>query len=49
MDPVSAVWWPSRRSQSAQRSWFATSVQAGFEIWNGGTGLKINQFAVGAQ
>lgn len=33
----------------AQRSWYITSVQAGFEIWNGGTGLKINQFAVGAQ
>jgi hypothetical protein len=33
----------------AQRSWYVTSVQAGFEIWNGGVGLKINQFAVGAQ
>lgn len=33
----------------AQRSWYVTSVQAGFEIWNGGSGLKINQFAVGAQ
>ncbi|HVY31508.1 MAG TPA: cellulose binding domain-containing protein [Polyangiaceae bacterium] len=33
----------------AQRAWYITSVQAGFEIWNGGTGLKINQFAVGAQ
>lgn len=33
----------------AQRSWYITSVQAGFEIWNGGAGLKINQFAVGAQ
>jgi hypothetical protein len=26
-----------------------TSVQAGFEIWNGGAGLKINQFAAGVQ
>jgi hypothetical protein len=33
----------------AQRAWYITSVQAGFEIWNGGTGLKINEFAVGAQ
>lgn len=33
----------------AQRAWYITSVQAGFEIWNGGAGLKINQFAVGAQ
>lgn len=33
----------------AQRSWYITSVQAGFEIWNGGTGLKVNEFAVGAQ
>ncbi len=33
----------------AQRSWYITSVQAGFEIWNGGTGLKIDRFAVGAQ
>ncbi|HYP89637.1 MAG TPA: hypothetical protein VEQ59_15825, partial [Polyangiaceae bacterium] len=33
----------------AQRSWYVTSVQAGFEIWSGGTGLKINEFAVGAQ
>ena len=32
-----------------QRSWWITSVQAGFEIWNGGTGLLINRFAVGAQ
>jgi hypothetical protein len=33
----------------AQRSWYVTSVQAGFEIWNGGTGLAIQEFSVGAQ
>jgi hypothetical protein len=33
----------------AQRSWYITSVQAGFEIWNGGTNLRVNSFSVGAQ
>ncbi|WP_214103887.1 GH12 family glycosyl hydrolase domain-containing protein [Acrocarpospora catenulata] len=28
----------------AQRSWYLTSVQAGFEPWIGGTGLTINSF-----
>ncbi len=29
----------------AQNSWYLTSIQAGFEIWQGGTGLKINSFS----
>jgi chitodextrinase len=28
----------------AQRSWYMTSVQAGFEPWVGGTGLTVNSF-----
>jgi chitodextrinase len=28
----------------AQRSWYLTSVQAGFEPWVGGTGLAVNSF-----
>jgi hypothetical protein len=31
----------------AQRSWYLTSVQAGFEPWVGGTGLAVDDFAVG--
>jgi hypothetical protein len=30
----------------AQRSWYLTSVQAGFEPWVGGTGLAVDDFAV---
>ncbi|MBP2707843.1 cellulose binding domain-containing protein [Microbispora sp. RL4-1S] len=29
----------------AQRSWYLTSVQAGFEPWVGGTGLAVNNFS----
>lgn len=29
----------------AQSGWYLTSIQAGFEIWQGGTGLKVNSFA----
>ncbi|HEY7483105.1 MAG TPA: cellulose binding domain-containing protein [Streptosporangiaceae bacterium] len=29
----------------AQRSWYMTSVQAGFEPWVGGTGLAVNTFS----
>ncbi|MEV0354045.1 cellulose binding domain-containing protein [Nonomuraea sp. NPDC050680] len=29
----------------AQRSWYLTSVQAGFEPWVGGTGLAVNAFS----
>ncbi|MDA0647631.1 MULTISPECIES: GH12 family glycosyl hydrolase domain-containing protein [Nonomuraea] len=29
-----------------QRSWYLTSVQAGFEPWVGGAGLAVNSFAV---
>lgn len=31
-----------------QRSWYLTSVQAGFEPWIGGTGLKVNSFSYSA-
>ncbi|MGW3352065.1 GH12 family glycosyl hydrolase domain-containing protein [Nonomuraea rubra] len=30
-----------------QRSWYLTSVQAGFEPWIGGTGLAVNSFSFG--
>jgi hypothetical protein len=30
----------------AQRSWFLTSIQAGFEPWVGGAGLAVNNFSV---
>jgi cellulase/cellobiase CelA1 len=30
----------------ARRSWYLTSVQAGFEPWSGGTGLAVNSFSV---
>jgi hypothetical protein len=29
----------------AQSSWYLTAIEAGFEIWQGGTGLKINSFS----
>ncbi|TMR17933.1 hypothetical protein ETD86_22685 [Nonomuraea turkmeniaca] len=32
----------------AQRSWYLTSVQAGFEPWVGGTGLTVNSFSFGS-
>jgi chitodextrinase len=31
----------------AQRSWYMTSVQAGFEPWVGGAGLAVNSFSYG--
>ncbi|NUR50503.1 MAG: hypothetical protein HOV71_20440 [Hamadaea sp.] len=31
----------------AQRSWYLTSIQAGFEPWVGQTGLAVNSFSVG--
>jgi Glycosyl hydrolase family 12/Cellulose binding domain len=30
----------------AQRSWYLTSIQAGFEPWIGGQGLAVNNFSV---
>jgi hypothetical protein len=30
-------------------AWYLTSVQAGFEVWAGGTGLKVNSFSVAAK
>ena len=30
----------------AQRSWYLTSIQAGFEPWTGGTGLAVTGFSV---
>ena len=32
----------------AQRNWYLTSIQAGFEPWIGGTGLAVNSFSVSA-
>ena len=32
----------------AQRSWYLTSIQAGFEPWIGGAGLAVNSFSVGS-
>ncbi|NUR73085.1 MAG: hypothetical protein HOU81_19895, partial [Hamadaea sp.] len=32
----------------AQRSWYLTSIQAGFEPWVGQTGLAVNAFSVGS-
>ncbi|MFG1704940.1 cellulose binding domain-containing protein [Nonomuraea sp. M3C6] len=32
----------------AQRSWYLTSVQAGFEPWIGGAGLAVNSFSYGS-
>jgi hypothetical protein len=32
----------------AQRSWYLTSIQAGFEPWVGQTGLAVNSFSVGS-
>jgi hypothetical protein len=32
----------------AQRSWYLTSIQAGFEPWIGGAGLAVNSFSVTA-
>ena len=29
----------------AQRSWYLTSIQAGFEPWSGGVGLAVNSFS----
>lgn len=29
---------------AASASWFLTSIQAGTEVWSGGTGLKLNAF-----
>ena len=28
------------------RSWYLISVEAGFELWRGGTGLATNSFSV---
>jgi cellulase/cellobiase CelA1 len=30
----------------AQRAWYLTSIQAGFEPWVGGAGLAVNSFSV---
>ena len=31
----------------AQKSWYLTSIQAGFEPWQGGVGLAVNDFTAG--
>jgi hypothetical protein len=30
----------------AQRAWYLTSIQAGFEPWQGGVGLAVSNFLV---
>jgi hypothetical protein len=35
----------SRGSQYGTNSWYLTSVQAGFEPWQGGVGLTVNSFS----
>jgi endoglucanase len=32
----------------ATESWYLTSIQAGFEPWNGGVGLAVNSFSADA-
>jgi hypothetical protein len=43
---VKAFMTAAERSGLMNRSWWLTSVEAGFEIWRGGTGLSTTQFAV---
>ena len=43
---VKAFMTAAERSGLLKRSWWLTSVEAGFEIWRGGQGLSTTQFAV---
>ena len=45
--PISTFFNDTVNRGFAQRSWFLTSVQAGFEPWVGGTGLAVNSFTYG--
>jgi len=44
--PVSTFFNDAVSRGYAQRSWYLTSIQAGFEPWSGGTGLAVNSFSV---
>lgn len=43
--PVRTFYDDMVRRGYAQRSWYITSVQAGFEPWVGGAGLAVNNFS----
>jgi len=36
---------PANGSPALNSAWFVTSVQAGFELWQGGAGARVNSFA----
>jgi len=44
--PVSTFFDDAVARGYASRSWYLTSIQAGFEPWSGGTGLAVKSFAV---
>jgi len=44
--PVSAFYGDAVRRGFAQTAWYLTSIQAGFEPWQGGVGLTVNSFSV---
>ncbi len=44
--PVNDFYTDSVNRGYAQRSWYLTSIQAGFEPWVGQTGLAVNSFSV---
>jgi Glycosyl hydrolase family 12/Cellulose binding domain len=44
--PVSTFFNDAVSRGFAQRSWYLTSIQAGFEPWQGGVGLAVNNFSV---
>jgi hypothetical protein len=44
--PVSTFFNDAVSRGFAQRSWYLTSVQAGFEPWQNGVGLAVNNFSV---
>lgn len=44
--PVSTFYKDAIGRGYASKSWYLTSIQAGFEPWSGGTGLAVTNFAV---
>jgi Glycosyl hydrolase family 12/Cellulose binding domain len=44
--PVSTFFNDAVSRGYAQRAWYLTSIQAGFEPWQGGVGLAVNNFSV---
>ncbi len=44
--PVNTFYTDAVNRGYAQRSWYMTSIQAGFEPWVGGAGLAVNSFSV---